>query len=64
MMLNADVDGCTETLNHWKIIWNTQKNILKAKRILKPKYERGGGPVFTSSLPGLVIYETACKSSN
>jgi len=46
-MVNPDVDGFTETLNHRKILRKTQKNkLLKTKRILS------GGPVFTISLTG------------
>jgi len=25
-MVNRDVDGYSKTLNHWKILWKTQKN--------------------------------------
>jgi len=53
-MVNPDVDGCTKTLNHRKTFRQTQtkNNLLKTKRILKPKYKLSGGPVFTFSLPG------------
>jgi len=55
MMVNPDVDGYTQTLNHRKILRKTQKNnLLKTKIILKPKYKVGGGPVFTPSLPGAI----------
>jgi len=35
-----DVDGYTKTLNHQNVLRKTQKNnnLLKTKRILKPKY--------------------------
>jgi len=33
MMVNPDVDGCTKTLNHQKIIRKTHKNT----NLLKPK---------------------------
>jgi len=53
MMVNPD--GYNKTLNHRKILRKAQKikNLLKIKRILKPKYKLSGGPVFTISLPGL-----------
>jgi len=40
MMVNPDVDSYDKTLNHWKIIREKQKNnnLLKTKRMLKPKY--------------------------
>jgi len=40
-MVNLDVDGETETLNHWKIIRKTHENnnVRKTKRMLKPKYK-------------------------
>jgi len=39
MIVDPDVDGYTETLNHRKILRNTQKsNLLKTKRILKTKH--------------------------
>ena len=33
-MVNADVDGYTKTLNHWKILRKMQKNnnLLKTKK--------------------------------
>jgi len=34
-------------------------NILKTKRILKPKYKLSGGAVFTFSLPGGAIRPSA-----
>jgi len=38
-MVNLDVDNYAKTLNHRKIIRKTQKNnVLKTKRIVKPKY--------------------------
>jgi len=39
MLVNPDVDGYTKTLNHRKIIRNTQKNgnLLETKTPLKPK---------------------------
>jgi len=39
-MVNPDVDKENKTLNHQKILWRAQKhkNILKTKRMLKPKY--------------------------
>jgi len=39
------------------ILRKTQKNskLQKGKRILKPKYELSGGPIFTYSLPGGTI---------
>jgi len=38
-MVNPHVDGQTKTLNHRKIIRKTHKNnnLLKIKRLLKPK---------------------------
>jgi len=53
MMVNPDVDGYAKTLNHQKILRKTKKmkNLLKTKRILKPKYKLSGGPVFIISLP-------------
>jgi len=45
MGVNLDVDGYTKTLNHRKILRNTQK-LLKTKGILKPKYMLSGGPEF------------------
>jgi len=55
MMVNPDPDGYNKTHNHRKILWKAQniKNLLKIKRILKPKNKLSGGPVFTISLPGL-----------
>jgi len=52
-MVNADVDGCTKILNHRKIIRKTHKNnnVLKTKRMLKPKYKLSGRPAFTFILP-------------
>jgi len=52
-MVNPDVDGYTKTLNHGKILQKVQKikNLLKTKRILKPKYKLSGGPFCTISLP-------------
>jgi len=49
MMVNSDVDCYTNTL----MLRETQKNNnqLKAKRILNPKYNLSGGPLFTFSLP-------------
>jgi len=40
MIVNPDVDRYAKTLNHRKSIRKTQKdnNLLKTKRILKPKY--------------------------
>jgi len=37
MMVNPDVDGYTKTLNHRKNAKHI--NLLKTKRILKPKYK-------------------------
>jgi len=52
--VNPEVNGQTKTLNHRKIIRKTYKNnnLLKTKRMLKPKYKLSGRPVFTFSLPG------------
>jgi len=36
-MENSDADGYTKTLNHRKILGKTQKQLMKTKRILKPK---------------------------
>jgi len=45
-MVNPDVNGYAKKANHRKILREQQtKNILKAKRILKPKYKLRGGPV-------------------
>ena len=54
LMLNPDVDGYTKTLNHRIILRKTQKdnNLLKTKRMPKPKCKLNGVPVFTFSLPG------------
>jgi len=53
-MVNPAVDVCTKTLYHRKLFRKTQKsnNLLKTKRILKPKYKLSGEQVFTFSLPG------------
>jgi len=70
MMVNPDVDSYDKTLNHREINRKAHKNnnLLKAKRILKPKYHlrwrsgfhiqigRGGG--IRSSAP--VSYVTGC----
>jgi len=48
-MVNQEVDGNTKTNNPRNAENN---NLLKIKRILKPKYKVSGGPVFTFSLPG------------
>ena len=46
-MVNPDVDDCTtKTLNHRKILSKTQKKLLKANRLLKPKYKPSEGPSF------------------
>jgi len=39
-MVNPDVEGCTKTIDHRKVLRKTKKTttILKNKRILKPKY--------------------------
>jgi len=44
IMLNPDVDGYTEILNHWKIHRKSieNNNVLKIKKILKPKYQLSG----------------------
>jgi len=49
--VDPDVDGYTKTLNHRKIIRNTQKNdnLLKTKTTLKQKYKLSG--VRASHLP-------------
>jgi len=51
--VNPDVDGCKKALHIWKILRKAQKNnnLMKTKRILKPKYKLSGRPVFTVSLP-------------
>jgi len=55
-MVNPDVDSYAKTLNHRKIIRKTQRNnnLLKTKRILKPKYHlrwrRGFRPSASSQL--------------
>jgi len=60
MWVNPGVDSYTKTLNHRKILRKTQKTtLLKNKKILKPKYELSGGPIFTFSLPGGVIRPSA-----
>jgi len=51
-MVNLDVGGYTKTLNHRKILRNTQKTT-ETKRILKPK---SGGPSFT--------FTVACSGNN
>jgi len=40
MMANPDVDTYAKTLNHRKIVRKSHKhkNLLKTKRMLKPKY--------------------------
>ena len=61
MMEDPDVDVYTSTLNHRKILWKTQKNnLLKTKRILKPKYNPSG--VLAFSLPGGAIRPSASPS--
>jgi len=43
-MVHPDVDGYSKTPNHRKILKKTHKNnLLKTKRILKPKYKLSGG---------------------
>jgi len=44
-MVNLDVGGYTKTLNHRKLLRKTQKssNLLKTKRIQKPKATWGPG---------------------
>jgi len=40
-MVNPDVDDCTKTINHRKILRKTHRksnNVLKIKRILKMKH--------------------------
>ena len=53
-MVDPVVDGYTKIINHWKMIQNRHKknNLLKTKRMLKPKYNLSGRPVFKFSLPG------------
>jgi len=43
-MVISDVDGCSKTLNHRKILRETQESNtqLKTKRILKPKCKLSG----------------------
>jgi len=44
MLVNPDVDGHSKTLNHRKILRKTQENndLLKTKRIVKPRYKLSG----------------------
>ena len=51
-MVNANVGGYTKTLDHRKILRKNQicNELLKTKRIIKPKYRLSGGSVFTFSL--------------
>jgi len=46
MMVNPDVDTYAKTLNHRKIIRQTQKNnkLLKTKGIPQPKYQVAASP--------------------
>jgi len=53
-MVNPDVDGSTKTLNQRKILQKTQinDNLLKTKRMLKPKYKPNWAWLFTFRLAG------------
>jgi len=60
MMVNSDVDGFGKTLNYRTIAKN--KKLLKAKRILKPKYKLSGGPSFRFSLQKRTIRPSGSNS--
>jgi len=54
MMVNPDVDGYTKTLNHREVLRKTQKNnnLMKAKKMPKPKYKLSRGQVSAFSFQG------------
>ena len=56
-MINPDVDGYIETLNHWKMLQKLQKhnNLLETKIILKPKYKLSGAQFLYLACQGAIL---------